>query len=209
MKNLTDYLLDKVQAAEIRARELEVAKNYEMLEKQNAQFELNVAKAKISELESELAALKMEGNMRKIGDVVASVSSANFFGKPAATTDIPWTPRLKKCLALARKQAIKEGHLYVGQEHLLAGIILEKEGDVSRLLARNGVTLDVVADAAGWNEPEPITEPVVTPQYRMLEEGEIVEPTDEVLKNDGVTWDLAFFNVGKPSPYCGRYRRPI
>lgn len=53
--------------------------------------------------------------------------------------NIPYTPRVKKVLALARKEAKGLNHSYVGTEHLLLGLLREGEGVAARVLK----TLDV------------------------------------------------------------------
>jgi ATP-dependent Clp protease ATP-binding subunit ClpC len=52
---------------------------------------------------------------------------------------IPYTPRVKKVLALAGKEAKALNHSYVGTEHILLGLLREGEGVAARVLK----TLDV------------------------------------------------------------------
>jgi ATP-dependent Clp protease ATP-binding subunit ClpC len=47
---------------------------------------------------------------------------------------IPYTPRVKKVLALANKEAKTLNHSYVGTEHLLLGLLREGEGVAARVL---------------------------------------------------------------------------
>src|SRR2546430_2423574 len=42
--------------------------------------------------------------------------------------NIPYTPRVKKVLALAAKEAKALNHTYVGTEHILLGLLREGEG---------------------------------------------------------------------------------
>ena len=53
--------------------------------------------------------------------------------------NIPYTPRVKKVLALANKEAKALNHSYVGTEHILLGLLREGEGVAARVLQ----TLDV------------------------------------------------------------------
>jgi len=53
-----------------------------------------------------------------------------------ATGNIPYTPRVKKVLALANKEAKALNHSYVGTEHLLLGLLREGEGVAARVLKR-------------------------------------------------------------------------
>src|ERR1043166_2570501 len=53
--------------------------------------------------------------------------------------NIPYTPRVKKVLALAAKEAKALNHSYVGTEHILLGLLREGDGVAARVLK----TLDV------------------------------------------------------------------
>ncbi len=57
----------------------------------------------------------------------------------APAGSIPYTPRVKKVLALAGKEAKTLNHSYVGTEHLLLGLLREGEGVAARVLK----TLDI------------------------------------------------------------------
>src|SRR3982075_2651099 len=48
--------------------------------------------------------------------------------------NIPYTPRVKKVLALAGKEAKALNHSYVGTEHILLGLLKEGEGVAARVL---------------------------------------------------------------------------
>ena len=48
--------------------------------------------------------------------------------------NIPYTPRVKKVLALAAKEAKALNHTYVGTEHILLGILREGDGVAGRVL---------------------------------------------------------------------------
>jgi len=50
------------------------------------------------------------------------------------TGNIPYTPRVKKVLALAAKEAKALSHSYVGTEHILLGLLREGEGVAARVL---------------------------------------------------------------------------
>ncbi len=51
-----------------------------------------------------------------------------------AQNSIPYTPRVKKVLALAGKEAKTLNHSYVGTEHILLGLLREGEGVAARVL---------------------------------------------------------------------------
>ncbi len=55
--------------------------------------------------------------------------------------NIPYTPRVKKVLALANKEAKALNHSYVGTEHLLLGLLREGEGVAARVLKRLDVDI--------------------------------------------------------------------
>jgi len=55
--------------------------------------------------------------------------------------NIPYTPRVKKVLALANKEAQQLNHSYVGTEHLLLGLLREGEGVAARVL--NSLEIDI------------------------------------------------------------------
>ncbi len=58
------------------------------------------------------------------------------------TGNIPYTPRVKKVLALASKEAKALNHSYVGTEHILLGLLREGEGVASRVLKSLDVDLE-------------------------------------------------------------------
>lgn len=56
--------------------------------------------------------------------------------------NIPYTPRVKKVLALAGKEAKALNHSYVGTEHILLGLLREGEGVAARVLKSLDVDID-------------------------------------------------------------------
>jgi len=55
---------------------------------------------------------------------------------------IPYTPRVKKVLALAGKEARSLNHSYVGTEHILLGLLREGEGVAARVLRSLDVDIE-------------------------------------------------------------------
>ena len=55
---------------------------------------------------------------------------------------IPYTPRVKKVLALAGKEAKSLNHSYVGTEHILLGLLREGEGVAARVLKSLDVDIE-------------------------------------------------------------------
>jgi ATP-dependent Clp protease ATP-binding subunit ClpC len=50
------------------------------------------------------------------------------FGSEKIVGNIPFTPRMKRVLETAKKEAVAIGHGYIGTEHLLLGLLNEQEG---------------------------------------------------------------------------------
>ena len=64
------------------------------------------------------------------GQVVRIVGS----GEEVTSGQIPFTPRAKKVLELALREALSLGHNYIGTEHLLLALVRENEGVAARIL---------------------------------------------------------------------------
>jgi ATP-dependent Clp protease ATP-binding subunit ClpC len=63
--------------------------------------------------------------------------------KPSMFSEnIPFTPRVKRVLILAANEARSFQHPYIGTEHLLLGILREKEGIAARVLNELGVDVE-------------------------------------------------------------------
>ena len=56
--------------------------------------------------------------------------------------NVPYTPRVKKVLALAGKEAKGLNHSYVGTEHILLGLLREGEGVAARVLKSLDIDVD-------------------------------------------------------------------
>lgn len=56
--------------------------------------------------------------------------------------NVPYTPRVKKVLALAAKEAKALNHTYVGTEHILLGLIREGDGVAARVLKNLDVDIE-------------------------------------------------------------------
>jgi ATP-dependent Clp protease ATP-binding subunit ClpC len=56
--------------------------------------------------------------------------------------NIPYTPRVKKVLALASKEAKNLNHTYVGTEHILLGLLREGDGVAARVLKNLDVDIE-------------------------------------------------------------------
>ena len=74
--------------------------------------------------------LDLERVRMEVEEHVDSHPETNMIG------NIPYTPRVKKVLALAGKEAKALNHSYVGTEHILLGLLREGEGVAARVLKR-------------------------------------------------------------------------
>jgi ATP-dependent Clp protease ATP-binding subunit ClpC len=59
---------------------------------------------------------------------------------------LPLSPRAKKVLVQARKEMRRLGDNYLGTEHVLLGIVGNKDGTAIRILARMGVSPETLED---------------------------------------------------------------
>ena len=64
--------------------------------------------------------------------------------EPTQGGSSPFTPRVKKVLALAEKEARKMNHTYVGTEHLLLGLIKEGDGVAAQVIQSFGFDIDTI-----------------------------------------------------------------
>lgn len=94
--------------------------------------------------------------------------------------NIPYTPRVKKVLALAGKEAKSLNHSYVGTEHILLGLLREGEGVAAQVLknleldierTRNEILKELdpnftPQEAEQEQEPEPGRKEIKTPALR-------------------------------------------
>jgi ATP-dependent Clp protease ATP-binding subunit ClpC len=91
--------------------------------------------------EEGLAARVLESLDITVEEVRAQVARIVGQGDEVTTGQIPFTPRAKKVLELALREALSLGHNYIGTELILLGLVRENEGVAARIL------LDFDADA--------------------------------------------------------------
>ncbi len=87
------------------------------------------------------------------------VSSMAADGEPAQTgANIPFTPRSKRVLEHALREAMQMGQSYISTEHLLLGIVREGEGGAIEAMAKLGVEVDAVRSALNdlVDQPTPV-----------------------------------------------------
>ncbi len=91
--------------------------------------------------EEGLAARVLDSLDITLEEVRAQVARIIGQGEEVTAGQIPFTPRAKKVLELALREALSLGHNYIGTEHILLGLVRENEGVAARIL------LDFDADA--------------------------------------------------------------
>jgi hypothetical protein len=100
---------------------------------------LLVAVAVLQKLGLDLDALR-----KAIEDLVGPGPGAN----PVMNT--PMTPRVKKVLSLAEREAKSLNHTYVGTEHLLLALLREGNGVAARVLSQMGTDVERTRREKNW-----------------------------------------------------------
>jgi ATP-dependent Clp protease ATP-binding subunit ClpC len=80
----------------------------------------------------------------RIEDVRGQVASIVGQGDEVTAGQIPFTPRSKRVLELALREAQSLGHDYVGSEHILLGLARENDGVAYRILLDEGADAEKV-----------------------------------------------------------------
>lgn len=83
---------------------------------------------------------KMDLDLQKVRVAVEKQVGIGPESKPLGA--IPYTPRVKKVLALSGKEAKLLNHSYVGTEHLLLGLLREGEGVAARVLKSLNIDIE-------------------------------------------------------------------
>ncbi len=81
-----------------------------------------------------VAARVLSGLEVSLEDVRGEIMRIVGEGEHEAQGQIPFTPRAKKVLELALREALSLGHNYIGTEHILLGLVRESEGVAARIL---------------------------------------------------------------------------
>jgi ATP-dependent Clp protease ATP-binding subunit ClpC len=93
-----------------------------------------------------LAARALESLEVTVEEVRAQVALIVGQGDEVTTGQIPFTPRAKKLLDLALREALSLGHDYIGPEHILLGLVRENQGLAARILLDLGADAEKVRD---------------------------------------------------------------
>lgn len=83
-----------------------------------------------------------------LADARVSVEKTIGRGSAPVSGHLPYTPRNKKVLELALREALQFGHNHIGTEHLLLGLTRDSEGVAAQVMAKLGTPSSVVRAAA-------------------------------------------------------------
>jgi ATP-dependent Clp protease ATP-binding subunit ClpC len=119
--------------------------------------------------------------------------------------NIPYTPRVKKVLALAAKEAKALNHTYVGTEHILLGLLREGDGVAARVLKNLDVDIEQTRQEIlkeldpnfSSQEEQPVSE---TPEKAPEKKGEVKTPALKAFGRD--LTEIA--RKGEMDPVIGR-----
>jgi ATP-dependent Clp protease ATP-binding subunit ClpC len=93
-----------------------------------------------------IAARTLESLDVSLESVRALVEEIIGQGRDEPAGHIPFTPRAKKVIELALREALQLDQKYIGTEHLLLGLIREGEGVAAQVLVKLGAHLHVVRE---------------------------------------------------------------
>ena len=112
--------------------------------------------------EEGLAARVLESLDITVEEVRVRVARIVAQGEEVTTAQLPFTPRAKKVLEFALREALSLGHNSIGTEHILLGLVRENEGVAARVLCdfdadaekiRNEIIRMLSAAREAGNEP--------------------------------------------------------
>jgi ATP-dependent Clp protease ATP-binding subunit ClpA len=93
-----------------------------------------------------------------LGEAREQLGSIVGYGEEGTGPEAPFTPRSKKVLELALRESMQLGHNYIGTEHLLLGLVREREGVANQMLSNMSVEADEVREQVirllGGESPE-------------------------------------------------------
>jgi ATP-dependent Clp protease ATP-binding subunit ClpC len=113
---------------------------------------------------------------------------------------IPFTPRAKKVLELALREALSLGHNYIGAEHLLLGVIRDGDGVGVQLLTAAGIELTLLREQL-VNHQRDVDEPSAPATERQSQANRPAK--GQALEKYGRNLTLAARN-GELDPVVGR-----
>jgi ATP-dependent Clp protease ATP-binding subunit ClpC len=95
---------------------------------------------------------------------------------------LPHTPRTKKVIEYSMEESRNLGHRYVGTEHILLGVLREKEGVAAQILMNLGLGLDEVRE-----EVKNLLGHGIVPEDRLTKvkfKEEVISPFESVIQKD-------------------------
>jgi ATP-dependent Clp protease ATP-binding subunit ClpC len=97
--------------------------------------------------EEGIAARVLESLDVTVEELRAQVARIVGEGDEVTSGQIPFTPRAKRVLELALREALSLGHNHIGPEHILLGVVRENEGVAARILLDFDANAEKVRDA--------------------------------------------------------------
>jgi ATP-dependent Clp protease ATP-binding subunit ClpC len=85
-------------------------------------------------------------------------------GAEETAAQIPFTPRAKKVLELSLREALSLGHNHIGTEHILLGLVRERDGVGARILGEAGADPKKIRQELIGRVPGPSPLPVARMQ---------------------------------------------
>jgi ATP-dependent Clp protease ATP-binding subunit ClpC len=134
-------------------------------------------------------------------------------GEEPAAGQIPFTPRAKKVLELALREALALQHNYIGTEHILLGLVRDGDGVAMRILSDLGAEADGVREATLAMLAEQAPPPRRSWrqrgwEYHVVVVGAADGLTEELLAPLGAArWELVAV-VGEPGGLRAVFKRP-
>jgi Clp amino terminal domain, pathogenicity island component/ClpX C4-type zinc finger len=149
-----------------------------------------------------VAAKALESLDISLDDVRAEVEEIIGRGSEMPSGHIPFTPRAKKVLELALREALQLGHNYIGTEHVLLGLIREGEGVAAQVLVKLGADLSrvrqqVIQVLSGYAGT---TKAPDTPGAARLGSGQVGQPVCSFCGRD--LWEAAHYVRGEVAMIC-------
>jgi ATP-dependent Clp protease ATP-binding subunit ClpC len=128
-------------------------------------------------------------------------------GGTAPEGHVPFTPRAKKVLELALREAMQLGHNYIGTEHILLGLLREGEGVGAQVLVRFGADLaqvrtTVVALLAGYSTGEARVMAPRSDHARLIAQQATVTPREACLLCGRDLWEVDRYVEGAGGAIC-------
>src|ERR1700722_3402207 len=84
--------------------------------------------------------MSLEGTREEVKAIIGT-------GKKAPAGHIPFTPRAKKILEYALREAVQLHHTYIGTEHILLGVIREGDGVGAKIMKQHSADLAPIRTA--------------------------------------------------------------